>query len=94
LAGVLQGVLSQQLLKRAGGEGRIAAIEVMVANAAIRNNIREGKTHQLLSSIQTGRKQGMISMDTCLTELYRNNLITREEALNCAVDRNFLERNV
>lgn len=92
LSNVLQGVLSQQLVKRADGQGRIAAIETMVANTAVKNHIREGKTHQILSVIQTGRKQGMINMDAALSELYRNELITREEALSFAVDRNGMER--
>ena len=94
LAGVLQGVFSQQLLKRKSGQGRIAAIETMVANAAIRNHIREGKTHQIKSVIQTGRKQGMITMDTALMELFNKQLISREDTLNFAVDRTSMERYI
>lgn len=92
LAAVLQGVISQQLLKRVDSDGRIAALEVLLCNAAIRNHIREGKSHQIMSSIQTGRKMGMISMDAYLAELYKKGLITHEDALSFAIDREFLSR--
>jgi len=92
LANVLQGVLSQQLLKRVGGIGRVAAIEIMICNAAIRNHIREGKTHQILSSIQTGGRLGMTTMDNSIMELYRTGLIDYDEALKYAVDANNLAR--
>jgi len=92
LAAVLQGVVSQQLLKRADSNGRIAALEILLCNSAIRNHIREGKSHQMMSSIQTGRKVGMISMDAYLSDLYKKELITYEDALNFAIDRDFLSR--
>lgn len=92
LAAVLQGVVSQQLLKKADESGRIAALEILLCNSAIRNHIREGKSHQIMSSIQTGRKVGMISMDAYLSELYKKELITYEDALNFAMDRDFLTR--
>ncbi len=92
LSGVLQGVISQQLIKRADTKGRVAAMEVMIANNAIRNHIREGKTHQILSSLQTGRKSGMITMDHYLTDLYRSGQITYQDAIQYAVDREMLAR--
>lgn len=92
LASVLQGVVSQQLLKKSDDSGRIAALEILLCNSAIRNHIREGKSHQIMSSIQTGRKVGMISMDAYLSELYKKELITYEDALNFAMDRDFLTR--
>jgi len=92
LSNVLQGVISQQLLKRVDGKGRVPAVEVMVSNAAIRNHIREGKTHQILSSIQTGGKLGMITMDSCISNIYQKGLISYEEALNYAIDKTFISR--
>lgn len=92
LSSVLQGVVSQQLLKRADNSGRVAALEILICNAAIRNHIREGKSHQMMSSIQTGRKAGMISMDAYLSELYKKELITYEDAMGYAMDKDFLSR--
>jgi twitching motility protein PilT len=68
LAAVLEGIISQQLIARADGEGRVAALEILVVTPAIRNLIREGKTHQIDSSVQTGAKYGMKSMDLSLIE--------------------------
>ncbi len=83
LSTVLQAVVSQQLLV-SEKKGRIPAFEIMVANHAIRNQIREGKTFQLDAAIQMGRTGGMITMDTSLSQLVRQGLITREEAtLHC-----------
>ncbi|MBN2797031.1 MAG: type IV pilus twitching motility protein PilT [Clostridia bacterium] len=92
LGSVLQGVISQQLIKRADGSGRVGAFEIMLCNQAVRNLIREGKSHQLMSSIQTGRKFGMMSMDASLIELYKKDIITVEEALAHAVDKDFIKR--
>lgn len=78
---VLRGVICQQLLPRATGKGRVAAREVMIATAGICNIIREGKTHQLYSAIETGKKYGMISLDKSLEELVRKKLITRDAAM-------------
>ncbi len=77
----LLAILSQQLLPRAGQPGRVAAVEVMVANSAIRNLIRENKAHQMHSIIQTGASIGMQSMDQALRDLYRQGLITYEMAM-------------
>ena len=87
LAGAIQGVISQQLLARANTKGRVPAIEVMLANNAIRNLIREGKSHQIYSVMQTSLSDGMITMDRALFELYRKNLVTWEDALDCAIDQ-------
>ena len=90
LSNSLQAVLAQQLVPTLGG-GRCAALEIMVATAAIRNLIREGKTYQIMSSIETGASHGMQPMDKILAELHRNSLISYEEALLRANDReNFI----
>jgi len=94
LANVLNGVLSQQLLKRSDNGGRIVACEVMIGNKAIHNNIREGKTHQLMSSIQTGGAEGMISMDNYIMGLYKKNLITYDEAMAHCVDKKSLSMHI
>lgn len=74
-------VLSQILLKRADGEGRVAAYEVMVATNAVRNMIREAKTYQLPQLLQTGTAQGMQSMNRSIAGLVKSGLVTPEEAL-------------
>ncbi len=74
----LQAVLTQQLLKRKDGKGRIAALEIMVGTAAVRNLIRENKIAQILSSLQTGRQYGMQTMDQALVELYQKEQVARE----------------
>ncbi|HEX3014939.1 MAG TPA: type IV pilus twitching motility protein PilT [Desulfobacteria bacterium] len=93
LAAVLQGVIAQQLLPKADGTGRVAAIEVLVATAAIRNLIREGKTHQIYTAIQTGAKYGMQTMDKALIDLYNSGLITYEEAEQKMVDPEALKKS-
>jgi len=87
----LQGIICQQLLIRQDRQGRVVAVEVLVVTPAVRNLIREGKNHQLLSVIQTGAKYGMQSMDVALRDLCRDGIISDEEALMYAHDReNFL----
>jgi len=81
LAVTLQGVVSQILVPRKDGEGRIAAREVMIMTPAISNLIREGKTHMIYGAIDTGAKYGMIPMDKALADLTRQGLIAPEEAL-------------
>ena len=78
LSASLQGVIAQQLLPRVDGAGRVAAFEVLVATPAVRNLIREGKTHQLQSVIQTGAKVGMISMDSSLRALVDKGTIHKD----------------
>ena len=76
----LQGIVTQQLLPTADGSGRTCAAEILVPTPAIRNLIREGKTHQIYSTLQTGVSHGMQTMDASLAELVRNNKISRELA--------------
>ena len=82
LADSLQGVISQLLLPRADGKGRILATEVMTATSGIRNLVREGEVAQILSLIQMGAQYGMHTMDKCLKDFYRQGLITKEMALS------------
>lgn len=90
LASVLVGVVSQQLVNRLDGSGQIGAFEIMISNPAIRSHILEGKTYQINNSMQTGKRQGMMTMDLALSDLYHQKLIAREEALSFAVDRDNL----
>jgi twitching motility protein PilT len=76
----LQGIVTQQLLPTADGKGRVCACEVMVPTPAVRNLVREGKTHQLYSALQTGGAHGMQTMDASLADLVRGGIITRELA--------------
>jgi twitching motility protein PilT len=84
LAESLRGVIAQQLLRRADGKGRVAAYEVLVATPAVRSLIREQKTFHLYSTISTGRKDGMQTLDQHLLELALKRTVTVEEALNYA----------
>ena len=86
LSFVLQGVLSQQLLPKAEGRGRALAVEVLVAQSAGRALIRESKIHQLYSVIQTGQKDGMRTMNQALADLYAQQKITYETALERTTD--------
>jgi twitching motility protein PilT len=82
LSFILEGVVTQQLIPKAGGKGRVLGTEVMVPNAAIRNLIREDKVHQIYSQMQVGQeKYGMQTMNQSLIELYRKRLISRDEAI-------------
>jgi twitching motility protein PilT len=80
LASALQAVVTQQLLPRVAGRGRAVACEVLVATPAIRNLIREGKIHQIYSSIQAGGQYGMQTMDQSLAGLVRASAITMSVA--------------
>ena len=84
LAGTLQGVLCQQLVPTADGQRRVAACEVMIATPAIRNLIREGKTHQMYSAIQAGKQHGMVTMDQSLVDLVRAGRVAYEVAFERA----------
>lgn len=94
LSTVIQAIISQQLLPRANGEGRVVATEIMVATPAIRNLIREGKIHQIDTSIQTGGKLGMKTMDKCLLELYNQCIISKDTLLSQAVDLDYIRRSI
>jgi twitching motility protein PilT len=76
----LQGIVTQQLLPRADGQGRAVGCEILVPTPAVRNLIREGKTHQIYSALQTGGQFGMQTMDAALAQLVREQKITRELA--------------
>lgn len=81
LAGVIEGVFSQRLLPSARGAGRELALEILTGTDAVRNMIREAKTHQIPAFMEAGAKYGMQSMDRCLLELYRKGRISKETCL-------------
>lgn len=91
LANILMAICSQRLVPAIGG-GRLAAAEILIANPAVRNIIREGKTHQLDAVIQTSANEGMQSMDRTLVQMVQGGQITYEEAKNYAVDLQEFER--
>ena len=82
LANALQGIISQDLLPAADRTRRVLAYELLVANGAVRNVIRENQLHQLENLLQTGRKEGMVLMDNCLYDLYCKCLITYDTAVS------------
>ncbi len=92
LASVLQAVISQQLLPNICGDGRVAALEIMVITPGIQNLIREGKTQQIESVVQTGSKYGMKTMDMAIAELYKKGVISMEMAMTYAIDKETLKR--
>ena len=91
LASVLEAIVSQQLIPASDGVSRVAAFEVLHVNSAVRNLIREGKSHQLLTVMQTNRKLGMVSMDDAILELYRSQKISREMAIQFAQDQDTMQ---
>ena len=93
-ANVLEAVVSQQLIPTIDGHGRVAAFEVLHSNHAVRNLIREGKSHQLMSVMQTNRKMGMMVMDEAIQQLYMAGKISREMAIQFAVDPDAMENKV
>lgn len=92
LSSVLRGIVSQQLLATNDNNGRVAALEIMINTPGIQNLIREGKTFQIQSSIQTGSKYGMKTMDMSIVELYNKGLISHETVLTYAIDREIAEK--
>ncbi len=91
----LQGVVSQRLLKRMDGAGRVLALEIMIPNNAIRNLIREDKIPQIYSAMQIGQSQtGMVTMNQSLLSLFRRRLITYEDALSASPDKKTLQREL
>ena len=84
LASVLECIISQQLIRREDGRGRVAALEVLFANTAIRNMIRENKTYQIISAMQTGKRQGMQTMDDAIYELFLRGDISADSAVSYA----------
>jgi len=89
----VEAVIAQQLLPKIGG-GRVAAIEIMVATSALRNLIREGKSYQIYSVIETGHQYGMQAMDRVLADLHKNGTVTFDEAASRAIDRENFQRLV
>jgi twitching motility protein PilT len=90
LASALQGICTQQLVPTRDGQSRAIACEVMVATPAVRNLIREGKTHQIYSMLQSGGRYGMVQMDSSLVQLVRNGRISQDMALErCGNEEDF-----
>ncbi|ADL51586.1 type IV pilus twitching motility protein PilT [Clostridium cellulovorans] len=94
LSAVLQGVVSQQLVPTVDGNGRVAALETMIVTPGIQNLIREGRSHQIQSSVQTGSKYGMKTMDMSIVELYKKKIISYETAMLFAVEKDMVERMI
>lgn len=94
LANVLEGIISQQLLPLEHSGGRAGAFEVLLANPAVRNMIREGKTFQIPSIIQTSRKVGMQTMDDAIFELFERGEITKDTAKSFAQDMHAMAQRV
>lgn len=92
LATVLEGIISQQLLPKSDDCGRVAALEIMTITNGIKNMIREGKTYQIDSAIQTGGKFGMRSMDSSIVDLMRDGFITKETAFEYCVSKENIEK--
>lgn len=91
LATVLEGIVSQQLLPKADGSGLIVVAEVLTVTPAVRNMIREGKHFQISNLIQTGAKQGMVSMERTLAKLVKEGVITRETGYLRSTDSQLFE---
>ena len=87
LADGIRAVIAQTLFKRIDRKGRVVALEILIASPAVRNLIREGKTHQIPSMIQTGKKYGMILLDDSIMDLFQQGKISAEEAYAKANDK-------
>lgn len=94
LSTVLEAVISQQLLPKANGDGRIGAYEVMVATPAIRNLIRDGKIYQIDTCIQTGKSNRMQTMDSHIAELLKNGYITKDVALDYSINKEQIRKYI
>ncbi|MEN8615257.1 PilT/PilU family type 4a pilus ATPase [Dehalogenimonas sp. THU2] len=92
LASLLVGVLCQTLVPRSISDGRIAAVEIMLANAAVKNLVREGKIYQLPNVIRTSRDEGMITMDEALVELYRREKVEKDSVFTYCNDADEVDR--
>ena len=90
----LKGVIAQTLLRRKDGEGRVAAVEVLVVNVAVQNNIREGKTHQIPSLMQISAKLGMVCLNDAILKLVMDDKVDASEALARAVDKDDLRQRL
>lgn len=94
LALTLQGIVAQQLIPRADVPGRVVATELLIATSAVRNIIREGKTHQLPTTLQTGARLGMHTMDSTLKALYQKRMISIQEAMLRASDQEEFKKSI
>ncbi len=94
LAMILEGVISQQLLPTVDGSGRAAAFEVMLGSPAIRSLIRDAKTHQIQSTIQTSKQMGMVTMDDFLYDMFQAGTISRDMALTYAQDQQAMRKKM
>ncbi len=92
LSSVLQGIISQQLLPKVPGDGRVGAYEVMIATPAVRNLIREDKIHQIDTSIQTGANYKMQTMDNSLLDLFKRGAISKDTALTNAINKEHVRK--
>lgn len=92
LSSLMIASLCQTLVPRATGSGRVAAVEIMLANPAVKNLLREGKTYQLHNAIRTHRDEGMITLDEVLVDLYLKGIITGESVVNYCNDRQEVEK--
>jgi len=91
LSNALEAIIAQQLVPKVGS-GRVVAVEVLIATAAVRNLIREGKTHQIYAALETGSEYGMQTMDRSLAQLCRAGTISYQEASMRALDRENFEK--
>ncbi len=94
LAVVLEAVISQQLLPRIDRPGRVAAFEVLHGSVSVKNLIREGKTYQIPAYMQSSKKDGMITMDDALIDLYRQGMISYEDAVGFAQDMTYVGKRL
>ncbi|MCU9810673.1 MULTISPECIES: type IV pilus twitching motility protein PilT [Paraclostridium] len=92
LSSVCEGIISQQLIPNINNEGMVAATEVMVSTSAIKNLIRDSKTHQISNIIQTGSKNGMQLMDQDLVNLFKRREISKESVINRCIDLEYTKR--
>ena len=92
LAESLQGVIAQRLVKRADGRGRVAAVEILFGNPAVSNLIRERKTYQISSVMQTGKRDGMQTFDDSLVAMVKAGIVSGEEALAYGADSELVDR--
>ncbi len=94
LSNTLRAVISQQLIRTEDGKGRVLAVELLMDTLAVRNMIREGKTHQIYSAMQTGQSHGMYTMDQSLARLFLLGKISRQSALDSCIDKDELNRTM
>ncbi|MDX9703239.1 MAG: PilT/PilU family type 4a pilus ATPase [Candidatus Auribacterota bacterium] len=94
LASSLKGVVAQQLLEKKGGKGRVAAYEILVVNSGVANLIREGKSHQISSMMETNKKEGNCTMDQTLMQLYNDQKVTAAQAYRKSLNKKLFENLV